>query len=37
MRFINYADRNDILFAFLSSHLTHRLQSLDIGLFGSLA
>src|SRR6266536_6622000 len=37
MRFINYADQNRILFAFLPPHLTHRLQSLDVGLFRSLA
>jgi hypothetical protein len=33
MRFINYADRNHILLAFMPSHLSHRLQSLDLGLF----
>jgi len=37
MRFINYTDQNRILLAFLSSHLTHRLQSLDVGLFRPLA
>jgi hypothetical protein len=37
MRFINYADRNGILLAFLPPHSTHRLQPLDVGLFGPLA
>jgi hypothetical protein len=37
MRFINYANQNRILFAFLPPHSTHRLQSLDVGLFGFLA
>jgi hypothetical protein len=37
MRFINYCDQNRILFAILPPYLTHRLQSLDIGFFGSLA
>jgi hypothetical protein len=32
MRFINYCDQNRILLAILSPHLTHRLQSLNIGL-----
>jgi hypothetical protein len=36
MRFINYADQNRILLIFLSPHSTHRLQPLNIGLFGSL-
>jgi hypothetical protein len=37
MRFINYCDQNRILFIILSSYLTHRLQFLDIGFFGSFA
>jgi hypothetical protein len=37
MRFINYCDQNRILLAILLSHLTYRLQSLDVGLFGPLA
>ena len=37
IRFINYADQNRILLAFLSPHSTHRLQPLDVGLFGPLA
>ena len=37
MRFINYADQNRILFAFLSPYLTYRLQPFDVGLFGPLA
>jgi hypothetical protein len=36
MRFINYTDRNNILLIFLLSHSTHRLQPLNIDLFGSL-
>lgn len=35
--FIDYADRNRILLAVLPSHLTHRLQPLDIGMFLPLA
>ncbi len=34
IRFINYADKNRILLTFLPPHLTHRLQLLNIGLFG---
>ena len=37
MRFINYCDQNRILLAILSPHSTHRLQSLDVGLFAPLA
>jgi hypothetical protein len=37
MRFINYCDQNRILLAILPPHSTHRLQSLDVGLFESLA
>ncbi len=37
MRFINYADQNRILLTFLPPHSTHRLQPLNIGLFGPLA
>jgi hypothetical protein len=37
MRFINYCDQNRILLAIFSPHSTHRLQSLDVGFFGSLA
>jgi hypothetical protein len=37
MRFINYCDQNRIFLAILPPHLTHRLQSLDISLFGLLA
>jgi hypothetical protein len=37
MRFINYCDQNRILLTILPSHLTYRLQPLDIGLFAPLA
>jgi hypothetical protein len=37
IRFINYYDQNRILLTILLPHSTHRLQSLDIGLFGFLA
>jgi hypothetical protein len=37
MRFINYTDRNKIFLIFLSFHLTHRLQPLNISLFRFLA
>jgi hypothetical protein len=37
MRFINYCDQNRIFFAILPSHLTHRLQSLNIDFFGFFA
>jgi hypothetical protein len=37
MRFINYCDQNRILLAIFFSHSTHRLQFLDVGLFGFLA
>jgi hypothetical protein len=37
MRFIDYCDQNRILFAILPPHSTHRLQPLDIDLFGPLA
>ncbi len=36
MRFINYVDKNRIFLVFLSPHSTHRLQPLDVGLFGPL-
>jgi len=36
MRFINYADENRILLVFLPPRSTHRLQLLNIRLFGSL-
>ena len=37
IRFINYADQNRILLAFLPPHSTHRLQPFDVGLFRPLA
>ena len=37
MRFINYYDQNRILLVIFPSHLTHRLQPLDVGLFRPLA
>jgi hypothetical protein len=37
MRFINYCDQNRILLAILPPYSTHRLQPLDISLFGLLA
>src|SRR6266498_262685 len=37
IRFINYANQNRILLTFLPPHSTHRLQPLDVGLFGPLA
>jgi hypothetical protein len=37
MRFINYCDQNRILFIILPSHITHRLQPVNVGLFGFLA
>ncbi len=37
MRFINYTDQNRILLTFLPPHSTHRLQSLNVDLFGPLA
>jgi hypothetical protein len=37
LQFIDYADRNRILLAVLPSHTTHRLQPLDVGIFGPLA
>ncbi|EDN03567.1 predicted protein [Histoplasma mississippiense (nom. inval.)] len=37
MKFINYADQNRILLAVLPPHSTHRLQPLDLAIFGPLA
>jgi hypothetical protein len=37
LEFINYADANRIILAVLPSHSTHRLQSLDVGLFSPLS
>jgi hypothetical protein len=37
MRFINYCDQYRILLAILPPHSTHRLQLLDVSLFGPLA
>lgn len=37
MKFIDYADRNRIILAILPPHSTHRLQPLDVGIFGPLA
>jgi hypothetical protein len=37
LEFLDHADRNRILIAVLPPHTTHRLQPLDIGIFGPLA
>ncbi|EDN05269.1 predicted protein [Histoplasma mississippiense (nom. inval.)] len=37
MAFIDYADQNRILLIILPPHSTHRLQPLDVGIFGPLA
>ncbi|QSS55024.1 hypothetical protein I7I53_02781 [Histoplasma capsulatum var. duboisii H88] len=37
MKFINYADQNQILLAVLPPHSTHHLQPLDLAIFGPLA
>lgn len=37
MQFIDYADRNGILLSVLPPHSTHRLQPLDIEVFGPLS
>jgi len=37
LRFIEYCDQNEILLAILPPHSTHRLQPLDVGIFGPLA
>jgi len=37
MRFINYADENRILLVILPLYSTHRLQPLNVGLFGTFA
>jgi DDE superfamily endonuclease len=37
MKFIDFAEQNRILLAFLPPHSTHRLQPLDVGLFSPLA
>jgi hypothetical protein len=36
-KFVTYAYDHKIIFLYLSAHFTHRLQSLDIGIFDSLA
>lgn len=36
LRFIEYCDQNNIILAILPPHSTHRLQPLDVGIFGPL-
>ena len=36
LEFINYCDQNRILILILPPHSTHRLQPLDVGVFGPL-